>query len=104
MWIIRKKGICDLFTYLKSYHLGQEMSTQSHEQTEEELSTAITLLIAVGASTESELFTEWHQSLQKGIQQLMTTVNLIQKQTAIDKASGLSAVVPLRASSKGGAF
>jgi len=62
--------------------------SQSHAQTEEDLIVAIDVLIAVGACTENELFTEWHQELQKSIQGLMTTVNLVQKQTAMDNLGG----------------
>jgi len=60
------------------------MTSQPHEQTEEEIGVAITVLIAVSACTESELFTDWHQSLQSQIQGLMNTQRLLQQQRAID--------------------
>jgi len=65
------------------------MTAQSHEQTEEEIGIAITLLVSVSACTESELFTDWHQELQGSIHSLISTTRLLQKQTAIDKIGGL---------------
>lgn len=62
------------------------MSTQSNEQTEQELTIALDVLAAVSDCTDSDLFTEWHQSLQSNIAGLMNTINLLQKQTALDSA------------------
>lgn len=83
-------------------YLSNKITSQPHAQTEEELEVGLSLLIAVGVCTENELFTDWHQSLQSNIQGLMSTLQLLQKQTAIDNLSGLNASLPLCTRSKGG--
>lgn len=63
------------------------MTSQPHEQTSEELTEAITLLMCIGVCTESEVSTDWHQSLQSTIQSLVQTVDLLNQQSYMDSYS-----------------
>lgn len=61
------------------------MSNQPHLQTQDELETALTLLISVSACTDHEIFTDWHQSLQSNIQDLINTLSLLDKHSTFSQ-------------------